>query len=49
MMKFMMYTTDYQLIQGAVPRGLRLSYILYEELTICTLNQILLGQSNEGA
>jgi len=47
-MKFMLYTTDQLLIQKAVPRGLRLSYILNEELTIFTLNQILLGQYNEG-
>ena len=48
MMKFMLYTTDHQLIQRAMPRGLRLSYTLNEELMIFTLNQILLGQYNEG-
>ena len=48
MMKFMLYTTDHQLIQRAMPRGLRLSYTLNEELMMFTLNQILLGQYNEG-
>jgi hypothetical protein len=46
-MKFMLYTTDHQLRQRAVPRGLRLSYTLNEELMVFTLNQILLGQYNE--
>jgi hypothetical protein len=31
-----------------MPRELKLSYILYEELMICILNQILLGQYSEG-
>lgn len=48
MMKFMLYTTDHKLIQRAVPRGLRLSYTLNEELMIFTLNRLLLGQYNEG-
>ena len=40
MMKFMLYTTDHQLIQRAVPRGLRLGHILNEEIMTFTLNQI---------
>ena len=44
----MLYTTDHQLIQKAVPSGLSLSYILNEELMIFTLNQLHLGQYNEG-
>jgi len=47
-MKCMLYTIDHPLIQRAVPRVLRLSYILNEEIIIFTLNKIPLGQSNEG-